>query len=44
VAYEIKTVFNNQKTGGKGFSGTSVRFDYYGSPEREKKKPSPSPL
>jgi hypothetical protein len=44
VAYDHKTGFSDQKTGGKGFSGTSTRFDYYGSPERERKKPTPSPL
>ena len=44
VAYDHKTIFNMPKSGGVGFSGKSTRFDYYGSPEKQKKKPSPSPL
>ena len=34
VAYEVKTEFSSAKSGGKGFNGTSKRFDYYGSPQK----------
>lgn len=44
VSYNHKSEFNVPKAGGLGFNGTQRRFDYYGSAEKQKKKPSPSPL
>jgi hypothetical protein len=46
VAYEKKSEFNTPMAsgGGRPFYQSSTRFDYYGSPEKQVKKPSPSPL
>lgn len=46
VAYDKKSQFNNQVALGTGrpFFQSSQRFDYYSSPEKAKKRPSPSPL
>ncbi len=46
VSYQEKSEFDVQKAGGSGrpFFQTSSRFDYYRSPQFEKKQPQPSPL
>lgn len=46
VAYDKKSEFNVKTAGGNGrpFFQSSTRFDYYSSPEKAAKKPSPSPL